>query len=158
MVKKKMNKRVIQDKNFLDFKSMPPMTNHSEVYAWIGNNKPMRYIFDRVRKYLVFDKATCKWQGKNYGKQSRELLSKTPRLKCITKKIYEKMEESELDLLSPQDGGSASYVSDWETFKDSEIIQTLKREDKLLKYFVILAIQQGYIVINDCKKFVGIDY
>lgn len=118
----------------------------------------MRYIFDRVRKYLVFDKATCKWQGKNYGKQSRELLSKTPRLRYITKKIYEKMEESELDLLSPQDGGSASYVSDWETFKDSEIIQTLKREDKLLKYFVILAIQQGYIVINDCKKIVGIDY
>ena len=90
-------------------------------------------------------KPLCKWQGKNYGKQSRELLSKTPRLKYITKKIYEKMEESELDLLSPQDGDSASYVSDWETFKDSEIIQTLKREDKLLKYFVILAIQQGYI-------------
>ena len=158
MVKKRLKKRVIQDKHFLAFKTMPYMENIGEVIKWTGDNEPMRYIFDRVRKYLVFDKATCKWQGKNYGKQSRELLSKTPRLRYITKKIYEKMEESELDLLPPQDGGSASYVSDWETFKDSEIIQTLKREDKLLKYFVILAIQQGYIVINDCKKFVGIDY
>lgn len=137
---------------------MPYMENIGEVIKWVGDNEPMRYIFDRVRKYLVFDKATCKWQGKNYGKQSRELLSKTPRLRYITKNIYEKMEESELDLLSPQDGGSASYVSDWETFKDSEIIQALKREDKLLKYFVILAIQQGYIILNNRKKFVGVDY
>ena len=158
MVKKKTNKRVIQDKNFFAFKSMPPMANHSEVYTWIGNNKPMRYIFDRVRKYLVFDKATCKWQGKNYGKESRDLLSKTPRLRNITKRIYKKMEESELDLLPPQDGGSASYISEWETFKSSELVQTLKRENQLLKYFVILAIQQGYIILDNRKKFVGIDY
>lgn len=158
MVKNKLNKRVIQDMNFLAFKSMPPMDNHAEVYIWVGNNKPMRYIFDRVRKYLVFDKATCKWQGKNYGKESRELLSKTPRLRYITKRIYEKMEESELDLLPPQDGGSASYISDWEIFKNSELVQTLKRENRLLKYFVILAMQQGYIILNNRKKFVGIDY
>ena len=108
MAKNKLNKRVIQDKNFLAFKSMPYMENIGEVIKWTGENEPMRYIFDRVRKYLVFDKATCKWQGKNYGKEFRELLSKTPRLRRITKRIYEKMEESELDLLPPQDGGSAS--------------------------------------------------
>lgn len=158
MAKNKLNKRVIQDKKFLAFKSMPYMENIGEVIKWAGDNEPMRYIFDRVRKYLVFDKATCKWQGKNYGKESRELLSKTPRLRCITKRIYEKMEESELDLLPPQDGGSASYISDWETFKNSELVQTLKRENQLLKYFVILAMQQGYIILNDRKKFVGIDY
>ena len=158
MVKNKLNKRVIQDKNFLAFKSMSYMENIGEVIEWAGDNEPMRYIFDRVRKYLVFDKATCKWQGKNYGKESRELLSKTPRLRYITKSIYEKMEESELDLLPPQNGGSASYISEWETFKNSELIQTLKRENQLLKYFVILAIQQGYIVLDNRKKFVGIDY
>lgn len=158
MAKNKLNKRVIQDKNFLAFKSMPYMENIGEVIKWTGENEPMRYIFDRVRKYLVFDKATCKWQGKNYGKEFRELLSKTPRLRRITKRIYEKMEESELDLLPPQDGGSASYISDWETFKNSELVQTLKRENQLLKYFVILAMQQGYIILNNRKKFVGIDY
>ena len=158
MVKNKLNKRVIQDKNFLAFKSMPYMENIGEVIKWVGDNEPMRYIFDRVRKHLVFDKATCKWQGKNYGKESRELLSKTPRLRNITKRIYEKMEESELDLLPPQDGGSASYISEWETFKSSELVQTLKRENQLLKYFVILAIQQGYIILDNRKKFVGIDY
>ena len=68
------------------------------------------------------------------------------------------MEESELDLLPPQDGGSASYISDWEIFKNSELVQTLKRENRLLKYFVILAMQQGYIILNNRKKFVGIDY
>lgn len=158
MVKKRLNKRVIQDKNFLAFKSMPYMENIGEVIKWAGENEPMRYIFDRVRKYLVFDKAICKWQGRNYGKQSRELLSKTPRLRYITKSIYKKMEESELDLLPPQNGGSASYISEWETFKNSELVQTLKHEDKLLKYFVILAIQQGYIILDNRKKFVGIDY
>lgn len=134
------------------------MENIGEVIKWAGDNEPMRYIFDRVRKYLVFDKATCKWQGKNYGKESRDLLSKTPRLRNITKRIYKKMEESELDLLPPQDGGSASYISEWETFKSSELVQTLKRENQLLKYFVILAIQQGYIILDNRKKFVGIDY
>lgn len=158
MVKKRLNKRVIQDKNFLAFKSMPYMENIGEVIKWAGDNEPMRYIFDRVRKYLVFDKATCKWQGKNYGKESRDLLSKTPRLRNITKRIYKKMEESELDLLPPQDGGSAFYISEWETFKSSELVQTLKRENQLLKYFVILAIQQGYIILDNRKKFVGIDY
>ena len=158
MVKRRLNKRVIQDKNFLAFKSMPYMENIGEVIKWAGDNEPMRYIFDRVRKYLVFDKATCKWQGKNYGKESRDLLSKTPRLRNITKRIYKKMEESELDLLPPQDGGSASYISEWETFKSSELVQTLKRENQLLKYFVILAIQQGYIILDNRKKFVGIDY
>lgn len=137
---------------------MPYMENIGEVIKWAGDNEPMRYIFDRVRKYLVFDKATCKWQGKNYGKESRDLLSKTPRLRNITKRIYKKMEESELDLLPPQDGGSASYISEWETFKSSELVQTLKRENQLLKYFVILAIQQGYIILDNRKKFVGIDY
>lgn len=158
MAKNKLNKRVIQDKNFLAFKSMPYMKNIGEVIKWTGENEPMRYIFDRVRKYLVFDKATCKWQGKNYGKEPRDMLSKTPRLRNITKRIYEKMEESELDLLPPQDGGSASYISEWETFKSSELVQTLKRENQLLKYFVILAIQQGYIILDNRKKFVGIDY
>lgn len=158
MAKNKLNKRVIQDKNFLAFKSMPYMENIGEVIKWTGENEPMRYIFDRVRKYLVFDKATCKWQGKNYGKEPRDMLSKTPRLRNITKRIYEKMEESELDLLPPQDGGSASYISEWETFKSSELVQTLKRENQLLKYFVILAIQQGYIILDNRKKFVGIDY
>ena len=57
-----------------------------------------------------------------------------------------------MDLLSPQDGDSASYVSDWETFKDSEIIQTLKREDKLLKYFVILAIHRGILSLMTAKN------
>ena len=137
---------------------MPYMENIGEVIKWTGENEPMRYIFDRVRKYLVFDKATCKWQGKNYGKEPRDMLSKTPRLRNITKRIYEKMEESELDLLPPQDGGSASYISEWETFKSSELVQTLKRENQLLKYFVILAIQQGYIILDNRKKFVGIDY
>ena len=68
------------------------------------------------------------------------------------------MEERKLDLLSPQDGESASYISDWETFKNSELIQTLKHEDQLLKHFVIIAIQQGYIIHDERKKLVGIDY
>ena len=68
------------------------------------------------------------------------------------------MEERKLDRLSPQDGGATSYISDWETFKNSEIIQTLKHEDQLLKHFVILAIQQGYIIRDERKKLVGIDY
>lgn len=158
MVKKRLKKRVIQDKHFLAFKTMPYMKNIGEVIKWTGDNEPMRYIFDKARRYLVFDKLTCTWQGMNFGNPSRELLSKTPRLRHSTKRIYEKMEKRKLDLLSPQDGGATSYISDWETFKNSELIQTLKHEDQLLKHFVIIAIQQGYIIHDERKKLVGIDY
>ena len=68
------------------------------------------------------------------------------------------MEERKLDLLPPQQSSLVSYISDWQVFKDSEIIQTLKHEEQLLKHFVILAIQQGYIIRDERKKLVGIDY
>ncbi|MDU1058687.1 MAG: hypothetical protein E7A28_09735, partial [Streptococcus salivarius] len=72
MVKKRLKKRVIQDKHFLAFKTMPYMENIGEVIKWTGDNEPMRYIFDKARKYLVFDKLTCTWQGMNFGNPSRE--------------------------------------------------------------------------------------
>lgn len=157
MAKKKITKKNILDQHFLSFCDMPYLDNLGEVIRWTGENEPMRYIFDKVRRYLIYDKTNQTWKGRNHNREERELLSTRPRIKYRTRRLFEKIEELELDLLPPQSSGGYSYIGDWESFKNSEIIWVLKGKKELIKYFVILALQQSYIVRDD-DEFVGIDF
>ena len=157
-MKKSKKNIVISDQHFIVFMEMPCFSNYDDVIKWVGENEPMRYIFEKARRYLKYNKETQSWQGRNYGKKYRELLSQAPGINFQNKTLYQKLEIEKIDLLPPLSGNQASYISDWEAFSRSEIIYTLKSNKNLIKHFIIIALQQGYIVRDENRNFVGIDY
>lgn len=149
---------IISDQHFIVFKEMPYFSNYDEVIKWVCDNEPMRYIFEKAKRYLEYNKEIQSWQGRNYGKDTRVLLSQAPGIHFRNITLYQKLEIEKIDLLPPLSGNQASYVSDWDTFSCSEVINTLKCKKNLIKYFVILAMQQGYIVRDKEGYFVGSNY
>lgn len=95
---------MIKDKNFLEFEYMPPFQKKEDMAGWLAKNEPMRYVWDKARRVLVFNPDTKTWQGVNYGKSERVLLSNHKGISRRNKKIFETAEKCKLDLMPPQLG------------------------------------------------------
>ncbi|OLF49748.1 hypothetical protein BU200_05630 [Streptococcus acidominimus] len=139
---------MIENKNFLAVEYMPPMENIADIILWMTENEPMRYIFDRVRKMLIYDPDTQNWRGHNYGKSERLLLSEAPRIHRNTRTIYRNAEEVKLDLLEPT-YSHVSYITHWEDFRRGELIQQIASKQKFIRLFFIWACSQGAILKTD---------
>lgn len=142
--------RKITDMRFKEFRYMPLKQSKAEVREWMTNNEMiMSYIASRCEKLIIFTDGY--WQGINYQKTKRTLVSEQCRHGSTTK-FYQVCEQDGIDLMPPIAG------NDWEYLKESiNVIAWLATKEKLLNYFIILAVISGYIE-NLNKALQGVYY
>lgn len=143
---------MIENYNFLSCRDMPYMSSSNEVYNWLSESDIMRYIFERVRKVLIFDYNTNTWRGVNYGKPERELLSKKKKIRANNKRFLELLESEKLDLLRPVK--SSFTPANWDEFKNGDIVKILAQNRTIIKHFFILLARQN-IIIPHGKGWIG---
>ncbi|HEM3599752.1 hypothetical protein [Streptococcus suis] len=148
---------MIRDKNFLEFEYMPPFQKKEDMAGWLAKNEPMRYVWDKARRVLVFNPDTKTWQGINYGKSERVLLSNHKGISRRNKKIFETAEKCKLDLMTPATG-KMSYISNWDEFQHEEVIYKVASYKDFMYLFILWAIRDGYIVRDSTGYFVGRHY
>lgn len=140
--------REIKDVRFMESQNMPYMKERVAVLEWLKNNELfLSYVKNAAIKMMEYDPGTCKWQGVNYGKESRVLYSEGCK-KGWSVNLYSNLEDSGIDLLPPQ------KTHKFHIYADDELIAYLKQEEKLIRFFEKCAIWNRYIV-SDGKGWVG---